>query len=56
MIPKVGSLKAAVDDLRLAAFSLDNIPEFDTQMRCIEATHMAPLDPFQLEPTPLPRF
>jgi hypothetical protein len=45
-----------LDQERFWTDSFDSIPEFDTQMREIEATHIAQLDPFQVGPQPLTRI
>ena len=48
--------KKSLNQTRFSTDSFDSIPEFDTQMREIEATPMAPLDPFPVGPQPLTRI
>ena len=45
-----------MDQGRFSADSFDSIPEFDTQMREIDATHITQLDPFEVGPQSLTRI
>ena len=42
-----------MDEARFSTDAFDSIPELDMQMREIEATDIAQLDPFQVSPEPL---
>jgi hypothetical protein len=53
---KLCTSKKGLDQGRFSADSFDSIPEFDTQMREIDATHITPLDPFEVGPQSLTRI